>query len=141
TSGEGALHSADLPLYRELASQAAWLGVPTPRVVPIDHELADGERLRAGEIELDVLHTPGHTPGSCCFLTQREGAHLAFTGDTLFLGSIGRTDLPGGDTGRILASLRDRLLPLPAETVVYPGHGPRTTIGRERAQNPFLRQM
>jgi|SRR5579872_380108 len=141
TSGEGALHPDDLPLYSQLASQAAWLGVPVPRVIAIDRELADGDVIRAGNLALEVLHTPGHTPGSCCFLWERDGAHLAFTGDTLFFGSIGRTDLPGGDMGRILASLRERLMTLPGETVVYPGHGPRTTIARERAHNPFVRGL
>ena len=141
TAAGAALHPDDLPLYRELAIQAAWLGIPVPRVVSIDHELADGEVVRVGSLKLEVLHTPGHTPGSCTFVAKRDGEHLAFTGDTLFFGSIGRTDLPGGDTGRILASLRERILTLPDATIVYPGHGPRTTIARERAHNPFLHAL
>ncbi|TAM87696.1 MBL fold metallo-hydrolase [bacterium] len=140
TAAEGALHSDDLPLYRELAIQAAWLGIEVPRVIAIDRELADGDVIRAGNVALEVLHTPGHTPGSCTFLTQHEGEHLAFTGDTLFFGSIGRTDLPGGNMERILASLRERLLALPDGTIVHPGHGPKTTIGRERLHNPFLQE-
>ncbi|TAM74653.1 MBL fold metallo-hydrolase [bacterium] len=141
TGAEGALHPHDLPLYRELAMQAAWLGIEGPRVIAIDRELADGDVIRAGNVALEVLHTPGHTPGSCTFLAQRDGEHLAFTGDTLFFGSIGRTDLPGGDTERILASLRDRVLALPDATIVHPGHGPKTTIARERALNPFLQGL
>ncbi|HVA36182.1 MAG TPA: MBL fold metallo-hydrolase [Candidatus Dormibacteraeota bacterium] len=141
TRAEGALHPDDLPIYRQMALQASWLGIAPPRVAAIDRAIADGDVVRAGSLSLEVIHTPGHTPGSCCFLFEQDGERLAFTGDTLFFGSIGRTDLPGGDTARILASLRDRVLALPEETVVHPGHGPQTTIARERACNPFLQAL
>lgn len=96
--------------------------------------LRDGESLRLGGLELKVLHTPGHTPGSVCFLT----GDTLFSGDTLFAGTIGRTDLHGGDSKAIIASIHQRLAPLPDEVTVYPGHGPDTTIGRERRVNPFF---
>ena len=97
--------------------------------------LEDGQRLELGGLELDVLHTPGHTPGHCCFWVEEAG--VLFSGDQLFAGSIGRTDLPGGDTAQLMASMRDRIMPLPDDARVLPGHGPETTIGRERATNPF----
>ena len=96
--------------------------------------LQDGETIEIGKLSFTVLHTPGHTPGGICLL----GDGVLFSGDTLFAGSIGRTDLPGGDYGVLLRSLRERILTLPDETVVCPGHGQRTTIGRERQMNPFL---
>ncbi len=101
--------------------------------------LADGERLSVGGVELEVLHTPGHTPGHCCFLLADEG--VLFSGDQLFAGSIGRTDLPGGDLRALLQSMRTKVLTLPDEVRVLPGHGPETTIGRERRTNPFLLQL
>ena len=128
---------ADLPLVAMMEQQAGWLGVPTPEVAPPDHSPADGEVLTTGTLQAQLLHTPGHTEGSLCVYLPAENLLLA--GDTLFAGSVGRTDLPGGDTGKLLASIRDRLLPLPDTTVVVPGHGTETTIGRERATNPFLR--
>ena len=97
--------------------------------------LEDGQRLELAGLGLDVLHTPGHTPGHCCFWLEEAG--LLFSGDQLFAGSIGRTDLPGGDTAQLMASMRDRIMPLPDDARVLPGHGPETTIGRERATNPF----
>ncbi len=101
--------------------------------------LTDGERLSFGGLELKVLHTPGHTPGHCCFLLPDEG--ILFSGDQLFAGSIGRTDLPGGDLRTLLASMRDKVLTLADDVQVLPGHGPATTIGRERRTNPFLLQL
>ena len=101
--------------------------------------LRDGEVVRLAGLELTVDHAPGHTGGSVLLRTPGDEAPLCFSGDVLFAGSIGRTDLPGGDHAAMLASLRDKVLPLPDETVVLPGHGPQTTIGRERASNPFLR--
>ncbi len=101
---------------------------------PADRTLAHGETIAAGEIELTVVHTPGHTPGCICFL---GGGHL-FSGDTLFAGSVGRTDFPGGDSRALKDSIARRLAPLADETVVHPGHGPDTTIGRERRINPFF---
>jgi hydroxyacylglutathione hydrolase len=102
-------------------------------------ELADGAELDLAGLLLTVDHTPGHTGGSVTFRTGTdEGGRLLLSGDTLFAGSIGRSDLPGGDPARLTASLRDKVLVLPDDTVVLPGHGPTTTIGRERASNPFL---
>lgn len=130
-------NQADLPLVAMMEVQAGWLGVPTPEVAPPDHSPADGEALATGNLQAHLLHTPGHTEGSLCVYLPAESLLLA--GDTLFAGSVGRTDLPGGHTGKLLGSIRDRLLPLPDATVVVPGHGQETTIGRERASNPFLR--
>ncbi|MGW0517296.1 MBL fold metallo-hydrolase [Crossiella sp. NPDC003009] len=102
-------------------------------------ELGDGQQLEIAGLSFTVDHTPGHTGGSVCFRTgAEEGGRLLLSGDTLFAGSIGRTDLPGGDSGKIMESLRAKVLPLPDDTVVLPGHGSPTTIGRERAGNPFL---
>jgi glyoxylase-like metal-dependent hydrolase (beta-lactamase superfamily II) len=105
---------------------------------PFEHLFADGEHFHVGSLELEVLHTPGHTPGSCCFVLQGAGSQVVFAGDTLFAGSIGRTDLWGGDTDLILRSLHGKLLSLDDDTQVVAGHGPGTTIGRERRGNPFL---
>jgi glyoxylase-like metal-dependent hydrolase (beta-lactamase superfamily II) len=99
-----------------------------------DRELNDGDVIRVGEHKLEVYHTPGHTPGSVCFAAPG----LVFSGDTLFAGSIGRTDFPGGSLRQLMTAIKRKLLPLPDDTVVYPGHGPDTTIGEEREQNPFL---
>ncbi|MBM3775882.1 MAG: MBL fold metallo-hydrolase [Acidobacteria bacterium] len=131
------MNAADLPLRDRLDVQAAWLGVEQPEAAQIDVQLRDGDRLRVGGTELDVLHTPGHTQGSVCLLVPAEGKLIA--GDTLFRESIGRTDLPGGDYGQILKSIHHKLLVLPDETLVIPGHGPNTTIGHERQANLFLR--
>ncbi len=103
--------------------------------------LVDGGTLSIAGIELTVDHAPGHTGGSVLLRAASPDAPLCFAGDVLFAGSIGRTDLPGGDGAAMLASLRDKILPLPDETVVLPGHGPSTTIGRERASNPYLRDL
>lgn len=127
---------ADLPLVAMMEVQAGWLGVATPEVRPPDHSPADAETLTLGAATAHILHTPGHTEGSLCVYLPQDGLLLA--GDTLFAGSVGRTDLPGGNSSRLLGSIRERLLPLPDATVVVPGHGPETTIGQERASNPFL---
>ncbi len=140
-SGAGAsIHEGDRFLYDILPLQAALVGTDVPVKADLDGDLRDGHVVRAGGMELAVLHTPGHTPGSCCFLLREGGAHTLFAGDTLFRGSIGRTDLWGGDPDAILRSIHARLLSLPDETSVVTGHGPRTTIGDERAHNPFLRR-
>ncbi|MGQ0702125.1 MAG: MBL fold metallo-hydrolase [Gemmatimonadales bacterium] len=128
------LHPADRPLYDGVTQQAMWLGVRVPPLPPPDHALSHGDRLRIGGVDVEVRHVPGHTPGHVCFVVP--GAVLA--GDVLFQGSIGRTDLPGGDHETLLASIRRELFSLADDTVVYPGHGPPTTIGQERATNPFL---
>ena len=130
------LNQLDLPLLEMMEVQAGWLGIATPEVAPPDVSADDGLKLGLPTLQAEVLHTPGHTPGSICLLIPEH--HLLLAGDTLFAGSIGRTDLPGGDGRRILRSLRDRLLILPDDTRVIPGHGAETTIGVERQSNPFL---
>jgi glyoxylase-like metal-dependent hydrolase (beta-lactamase superfamily II) len=130
------MNANDVELKKMLGIQATWLGVPEPEQVDIDVPLKDGDRVVMGAAEFLVLHTPGHTQGSVSLWMPSEGKLVA--GDTLFRDSIGRTDLPGGDGRQILRSIRDKLLPLPPETVVIPGHGDNTTIGRERQFNPFL---
>ena len=126
----------DMELQKGLDRQAAWLGVEPPEPVAIDAPARDGDRLLIGATELHVLHTPGHTQGSISLWIPAEEKLVA--GDTLFRDSIGRTDLPGGDGRQILRSIHDKLLPLPEQTVVIPGHGAKTTIGREKRENHFL---
>lgn len=133
------MNQLDLPLLRMMDMQAAWLGMPVPEVSTPDVDASDLLGLRIAELPAQVLHTPGHTEGSIC--VHLPSARLLLAGDTLFAGSIGRTDLPGGDFKKILQSLRDRLLALPDETRVVPGHGAETTIGREREANPFLANL
>ena len=129
------LHPADRPLYDAVPDQAAWFGLAPPGPLPApDNAMASGQQLRVGNLNFAVRHTPGHSPGSVCLL----GPGVALTGDVLFAGSIGRTDLPGGDFETLIASIERELLPLSDDTIVYSGHGPETTIGRERASNPFL---
>jgi glyoxylase-like metal-dependent hydrolase (beta-lactamase superfamily II) len=130
------LNQKDLGLLNIMEIQAGWLGVPTPEVAPPDASADDGLAIGLASLPAEVLHTPGHTPGSICLFFPKQ--HLLLAGDTLFAGSIGRTDLPGGDGRQILRSLRDRLLVLPDATRVLPGHGAETTIGEERQSNPFL---
>lgn len=129
-------NQADLPLVAMMDVQAGWLGLPVPTVLPPDHSPADGEVVDVHGVSGKILYTPGHTEGSLCLYVPKE--HLLLAGDTLFAGGVGRTDLPGGNTGKLLASIHDRLLPLPDETIVVPGHGSMTTIGTERHSNPFL---
>lgn len=131
------MHPADLPLLNSMDTQASWMGLDAPEVHPPDGELADGQMVGLTNFPARVLFTPGHSQGSCCLYI--EGEKLLIAGDTLFAGSIGRTDLPGGDSCQIIESIHTRLLPLPDETRVLPGHGPATTIGQERRANPFLR--
>ncbi len=130
------LNQNDYVLLQMLEEQAAWVGMAPPGPVTVDASLDDAATVRAGKLAASVMHTPGHTQGSVCLYFEPEKKLLA--GDTLFAGSIGRTDLPGGSYGKILSSLHERVLALPDETLVVPGHGPLTTIGRERATNPFL---
>ena len=134
------MHQSDLPLYQNLAAQAAWLGVNAPGVVEVDQFLKEGDVLRWGELELEVLHTPGHSPGSVSLHLPGEH-HRIFSGDTLFQGSIGRTDLWGGDYHQILRSIKNTLLGFSDQTPVFPGHGEPTTIGAERESNPFLKGL
>ena len=131
------LNQNDYALLRMLDLQAAWIGMASPGKVEIDHSIAETDKVQAGSLVADVMHTPGHTEGSICLYFRAEKKLIA--GDTLFAGSIGRTDLPGGSFEKIIDSLHGKLLSLPDETVVVPGHGPITTIGEERESNPFLR--
>jgi hydroxyacylglutathione hydrolase len=130
------LNQNDYALLKMLDVQASWLGMATPGEVAIEASIADGDSLQAGSLKASVMHTPGHTEGSVCLYFPAEKMLIA--GDTLFARSIGRTDLPGGSFEKIMRSLHERVLTLPDETVVIPGHGPRTTIGEEREENPFL---
>jgi len=148
------LHPDDLELYRMLDVQASWLGMKTPEAVQIDQPAREGDVIRWGRYQAEFLHTPGHTPGSICLYMRSDmprpsegavavsgaktGTGQLFAGDTLFAGSIGRTDLWGGSFEGIIRSLKGKLLELPDHTIVYPGHGDATTIGKERATNPFL---
>ncbi len=130
------LNRNDLGLLGAMEMQAGWLGIPTPEVASPEASADDGLTVGLASLPGEVIHTPGHTPGSICLLFPQQ--HLLLAGDTLFAGSIGRTDLPGGDGRQILRSLRDRLMVLPETTRVLPGHGPETTIGEEKQSNPFL---
>jgi glyoxylase-like metal-dependent hydrolase (beta-lactamase superfamily II) len=131
------IHSADRPLYDALPEQASFFGLSAEPPLPPDGGFSDGETIEVGRIRLHVIHTPGHTPGSTCFRLEGETPVL-FAGDTLFRRSIGRTDLRGGDTEMILASIRRKLFTLPPDLRVVCGHGPDTTIGEERRENPFV---
>jgi hydroxyacylglutathione hydrolase len=133
------MNANDAGLQKMMGVQAGWLGVEPPETVEIDVAAREGDRLAVGVTEVHVLHTPGHTPGSISLWIPSEAKLLA--GDTLFRESIGRTDLPGGDGRQILRSIRDKLLPLPEDTTVIPGHGETTTIGREKRFNYFLQGL
>jgi len=147
------MHEKDIELYRHMDLQAQWLGVETPASTEVEKFLREGDSLNWGAYQAQVLHTPGHTPGSLClympgkaaaFETSADEAAAEDTprliaGDTLFAGSIGRTDLWGGSFPEIMKSLHTKVMALPDETLVLPGHGPATTIGEERQSNPFLR--
>jgi hydroxyacylglutathione hydrolase len=133
------LNENDRELLDALDVQATWLGVQPPPRTEVDVAASDGTVLRLGETEFQVMHTPGHTQGSLCLWIPAE--HKLIAGDTLFRDSIGRTDLPGGNTRQIFSSIKTRLLDLPENTVVIPGHGPSTSIGREKEHNPFLQNL
>jgi hydroxyacylglutathione hydrolase len=130
------MNENDLPLLKMMAAQAAWIGMEPPETAPPDETLADGLQVGLERYPAQVLHTPGHTQGSVCL--HFVPLQLVIAGDTLFAGSIGRTDLPGGDFKQIIDSIHSRLLVLPDEIKVIPGHGQITTIGKEREENPFL---
>jgi glyoxylase-like metal-dependent hydrolase (beta-lactamase superfamily II) len=130
------LNENDLPLLKMMEQQAAWVGIETPEVAAPDESLADGMIVGLETIPAQVLHTPGHTQGSVCL--HFAPLKLVIAGDTLFAGSIGRTDLPGGNGRQIIDSIRSRLMTMADETRVIPGHGQETTIGEEREANPFL---
>jgi hydroxyacylglutathione hydrolase len=133
------LHPLDGPLYAAAPEQATLFGLELPSLPPVDRNLMPGETLRIGTAELTVEFAPGHAPGHVILRSEQEG--LALVGDVIFRGSIGRTDLPGGDTRTLLSSIRERILTLPDETRLFPGHGPDTTVGAERRTNPFILQM
>jgi hydroxyacylglutathione hydrolase len=132
------LNHNDYTLLKMLDLQADWIGMQSPGKVEIDHSLNEQDTVKAGSLLANVMHTPGHTEGSICLYFSAEKRLIA--GDTLFAGSIGRTDLPGGSFEKIMRSLHDKLLSLPDDTAVVPGHGPLTSIGAEREANPFLKK-
>lgn len=135
------LHRDDLFLYNAVPQQAAMFGLPVPALPAVDCFYDLLKPLRFGDLEVKVHHTPGHCPGGVCLQigTAGQPGRDLFVGDTLFAGSIGRTDLPGGDYDTLMHSIRGVLFALGDEAAVYPGHGPATTIGQERRTNPFLR--
>jgi hydroxyacylglutathione hydrolase len=165
TGAEVCLHKADVFLLENLEMQAAMIGLPAPPPSPVDAYLESGDTLTCGSLRFGVLHTPGHTPGSLTFDTELDGrgnietvlnldfgrrgpakdkispSQILFTGDTLFASSIGRTDLWGGSLETIMCSLATMLRKYDDSTLVLPGHGPATTIGRERRSNPFLQEL
>jgi hydroxyacylglutathione hydrolase len=128
------IHPDDLKLYNTVELQAEWFNYPVEKLPKVDAFFADQQIFTIAGCEIKVLHTPGHSPGGVCFLINND----LFCGDTLFEGSVGRADLPGGDFAKLIASVKTRLLILPDTTVVYPGHGPSTTIGDEKKFNPFI---
>ncbi len=133
------LHQLEIHVLESLDQQAAWIGVEPGEKVKIDHYYDEGDVVDFCGHELQVLFTPGHSPGSVSFYIPSLERLIA--GDVLFRDSIGRTDLPGGNTEQLMTSIRDKVLTLPDETAVFPGHGPSTTIGRERIENPFLQGL
>jgi hydroxyacylglutathione hydrolase len=133
------MNQNDQELYAQLDVQASWLGVSMPERTEIDTAVSEGDELNLGNAAFHVLHTPGHTQGSISLWIPAENKLIA--GDTLFRDSIGRTDLPGGDGRQILRSIQGKLLKLPEDAIVVPGHGPNTTIGREKERNPFLQGL
>jgi hydroxyacylglutathione hydrolase len=132
------MNQKDEVLLKMLDVQASWIGMKPPGAVQVDEAVGEGRILQVGNLSSTVIHTPGHTEGSICLYFPEQKTLIA--GDTLFAGSIGRTDLPGGSFEKIIRSLHNQLLQLPDETHVIPGHGPMTTIGQERESNPFLQK-
>ena len=135
TGAELAIHPDDAPMLSQLSQSARMFGLTAENSPEANILLSDGQTLTFGNHTLTVIHTPGHSMGGVCLKTDG----VVVVGDTLFAGSIGRTDLPGGDYDTLIRSIKDRLLTLDDDTVVYPGHGPQSTIGREKSMNPFLR--
>lgn len=131
-----ALHPGDRVWLEGLEQQAAFFRLPSPGMPHVDRWLEDGERVQVGEISFRVIHTPGHTPGGCCFFFEKE--RVLITGDTLFVGSVGRTDFPYGGWDDLETSIRQRLFPLGDDVVFHPGHGPEGRLGEERHHNPFV---
>jgi hydroxyacylglutathione hydrolase len=135
TGAQIGIHPDDEPMLIELSQSALMFGMSVENSPPADFLLNDGDDVTFGEITLKVIHTPGHSKGGVCLYTK---GHL-FAGDTLFAGSIGRTDLPGGDYDTLISSIKEKLLGLDDDTIVYTGHGPETSIANEKRMNPFLR--
>lgn len=130
-------HKGDAPLGQTRPQQASMFHLPiTPGPLSIDRFITEGNIIKLGNEEIKVISTPGHSPGGVCFYVP--DSHFVLTGDTLFQGSVGRTDLPGGNQRQLILSIKSQLMTLPADTKVYPGHGPATTIAREEVSNPFL---
>ena len=136
TGARLALHPAELPILQARGG-AAWFGVPVNESPMPDVELEDGQTLEVGTLRFQVLHTPGHSPGGVTFYLEEEG--VAFDGDVLFQMGVGRTDLPGGDWDTLVRSIQEVLFTLPDDTVLYSGHGPKTTVGREKRSNPWVK--
>jgi glyoxylase-like metal-dependent hydrolase (beta-lactamase superfamily II) len=130
------MHAEAEPILQQLPTQAMMMGLRFGKVPAVDRHIEDEEALEVGGLKLRALYTPGHAPGHLAFYVEGEG--LVLSGDALFAGSVGRTDLFGGDMDLLMRSINERLMTLPDETDVFPGHGPRTKIGNERAHNPFL---
>jgi hydroxyacylglutathione hydrolase len=130
------MHTEAEPMLSHLPTQAMMMGLKFGKVPTVDRNIGDGEVLEVGALRLSSLYTPGHAPGHLSFYDADEG--FVLSGDAIFAGSIGRVDLPGGDMGLLMRSINEKLITLPDETRVYPGHGPQTTVGNERVSNPFL---
>ena len=130
------MHAEAEPMLKQLPTQAIMMGLRFGKVPKVDHHIGEEEVLEVGALRLRALYTPGHAPDHLAFYVEEEG--LVLSGDALFAGSVGRVDLPGGSMEVLMRSIEERLMTLPDETTVYPGHGPQTTIGNERASNPFL---
>lgn len=138
-----ALHQADEPIYLALREQGQMFGLQYEDPLPVDHYLQDGEEFKVGELNFSVLHTPGHSPGSVCLRLHEDStlgvSETLYSGDTLFQGSVGRTDLWGGNQDQMFKNIKNRILTLDGDTRVCPGHGPETRIGIEKRENPFLK--
>jgi hydroxyacylglutathione hydrolase len=137
TGAEFLIHHEDLPILESMRERArAFMGIEVPPPPKADRFIKEGDEISVGGVTWKVMHTPGHSPGSICL----HAPGILLSGDTIFSGSIGRTDTPGGDYGRILESIGTKIMVLPDDTVIYPGHGPSTTVGRERKANPFVQE-
>jgi hydroxyacylglutathione hydrolase len=130
------MHAEAEPMLEQVPTQAMMMGLRFGKVPTVDHHIGEGEMVEVGDLRLRPLYTPGHAPGHLAFYIEEEG--LVLSGDALFAGSVGRVDLPGGSMEVLMRSIEERLMTLPDETRVYPGHGPQTQIGNERVSNPFL---
>jgi hydroxyacylglutathione hydrolase len=136
TGAKICIHPAEAPLLGHLAEQGRMFGVELTNSPPPDQLINEGDRLQVGALTLKVLHTPGHSPGSVCLVV--EGQKMIIVGDLIFAGSIGRTDFPGGSFEALIEGVRQKIFPFPDDTKLFPGHGPATTVGREKKTNPFF---